>query len=1022
MKRHKWAFIILIFLCVLTAIRLSWMHFLTTINYEDTPIAKEGILDLRGIEFNDKKSLRLDGEWEFYPSEFFTTTEEFQSKSTGHITVPNSWNTEFQDEDSSSFYYGTYRLRILIDNNTKEIFGLRINQKYNNATATYVNGELVGESGQPATELESYIGSNVPYTVSFKPDSNEIELIIHATSYRSSGGILKPIYLGTLDSIQYRTNLSIGLQLLLCGVLLLQSIYAAIMYFMNFRPRQGLLYFSIMLICAIISVLTSDDKLLFRLISVEYDLVVRITFLSYVGVGLLIPLIINKLFPIKSNKLLLRYYTIFCILYALFISVASPRSILLSTKVLFYVIFICSIIVATSLLRKATIHKGESLFLLLGCLSIGVNIIWTLIHNYFSIETLHYPFDLIIALLCFAAFWFKRFSRFASDAQQLAKKLRLENKRKDEFLVNTSHELRNPLHAITNVIQTILEDKTKPVHDEHRKQLSVLNNVGKRMSFMLNDLLDVTRLKEKTIPLNIQKTSLPSVVSGVTDMAKFMIEGKPIQLHVKIPDGFPDVLADETRLIQIIFNLLHNAIKYTDEGDIMVRATTQRDKAYIHIEDTGVGIQKNDLIDIFNPYVQTSENHKRVSGGFGLGLSICKQLVELHKGEIWVESSPGKGSIFTFTLPISKDGDVSIEHNNHPSILMENEIATTITDLKHVDNEDIQGKLKILVVDDDPVNINILHSILGRDGKYAITGITNPHETLKKLEEDAYDLVITDVMMPHISGYELTQMIRERFSISELPVLLLTARARTEDILAGFQSGANDYVTKPVDSMELKARVQALTALKVTIEEHIRMEGAWLHSQIQPHFIFNTLNSIAALGEIDIAKMQKLLSEFSQYLRLSIDFHNTDPVIPLERELSLVRSYLYIEQTRFANRLNIEWKLDSNTDLFLPPLSIQPLVENAVKHGILKLPKGGTITIQLKEELTYIDISITDNGIGMTEERTNQLLSDVNKDGRTSVGLRNVDTRLKQLYGKGLIIQSEPNQGTKVSFHIPKKE
>ncbi|MBO0995002.1 ATP-binding protein [Bacillus sp. SD088] len=1016
-KPSKWSFFIIIFLIIITAIRFSWMSFLTTLDYKDSPHAHHGVLDLRGWDFNDRETLQLNGEWDFYPSTFITSSEQLNKPATRFITVPSNWNTSFEKDDS--FHYGTYRLRILLDDNDEKFWGLLINQKYNNASAIYVNGQLIGKAGQVATSVKNYKGSNVPFTAPFNLDNNEIELMIHASSNKSSGGIINPIHFGSMDAIQHRKLLSEGLQLLLCGVLLLHSVYAAILYFIRFKPRQGLLFFSLLLLCTIISVLSSDDKLLFRWIPVDYDWRTRITFLSYIGVGAFIPHIINKLFPINSNKQLLRYFTAFCIIYALFMLVAPPRTIILSTRVLFYVVFACSIIISILILRKVKIPKEESIFLILGCLSIGVNIIWTLIHN-FTTTTMHYPFDLIIALLCFAAFWFKRFSRIASDAKHLAEKLQLENQRKDDFLVNTSHELRNPLHGISNVIQSLLDDKTAPLHKEHRRRLSILDNVAKRMSFMLNDLLDVTRLKEKTIPLHIEKIFIQTVVAGVIDMTKLMAEGKAVQLRIDIPDSFPPVAADETRLIQILFNLIHNAVKFTDEGTITVRATIHQEMAYIKIEDTGIGIQEKEMAHIFKPYEQATVNKERGSGGFGLGLSICKQLVQLQNGDLTVQSTPGKGSVFTFTLPLFKGA-----HNAKIStsqIIKENtELAATITDsLQSNSTKNAQGKQKILIVDDDPINVGILQSILAGEENCLIIGVTSAKQAIEKFQTESYDLVIADVMMPQISGYELTQLIRKSFSISELPVLLLTARTRTEDILAGFQAGANDYVTKPVASLELKARVQALIKLKVSIEEHIRMEGAWLQSQIQPHFIFNTLNSIAALGELDISKMQQLLDEFNNYLRLSFDFHNADPVIPLEQELSLVRSYLYIEKTRFGNRLTIKWRLDTNATILLPPLSIQPLVENAVKHGILKLAEGGTISIDIIEHSSDIEVSITDNGVGMTAEKINRLLTREKASERTSVGLRNVHSRLMKLYGKGLSVQSELDHGTTISFRIPK--
>lgn len=1003
----------MIFILFITAIRLSWIGFLTKLDYPQSPTVNQGVLDLRGWEFSNQQTLPLNGQWEFYPSTLLTSKDQLKNKPIDYLIVPNNWEKVFKDDH---FYqYGTYRLRILVDNKDSDTFGIRIN-KLNNASAIYVNGQLVGKSGQVSTTEERHKGSNIPYTALIKPTNNEIDLMIQVSSNRNNGGIFKPIRFGTIEAVRYQTLISMGLQLLLCLILGLHSVYACILYFIRPSLNKGLLYFSLLLLCAVVSVLSSDDKLLYKWIDVQYDWEVKITFLSYIGVGAFIPLIINRLYPSDTKDIKLQYFIIYCLLYALFVLITPTNYILLSSKVLLLAVLILPIIISTIKLQTAMIDKSESIFLILGCSSIGINIIWATLKSNTVLEMMHYPFDLIAAILCFAAFWFKRFFRISSEAKQLAEKLQLENNCKDEFLVNTSHELKNPLHGMINIIQLLLENNKKSVSNEQQNQLSLLLNVSKRMSLMLNDLLDITRLKEKNIQLHMQRVQLEAVVIGVRDLANTMIDGKPIQIRVKIPASFPPVMADETRLVQILFNLIHNAVKFTDEGNITIRATVDNKMAQIHIEDTGIGIDNDILSNIFKPYEQALVNSTRASSGFGLGLSICKQLVELHKGTLSVQSTPGKGSIFTFTLPLFQHSN---EHEKKQSLFIESDLKVdaNIEIATSKEDEYPSGKRKILAVDDDPINLKVLASILEKD--YAVTTVTSGHLAMVKLETESYDLVISDVMMPGVSGYELTRLIRQRFSFSELPVLLLTARSQTVDILAGFQSGANDYIAKPVDSWELRARAHALTKLKVSIEEHLRMEGAWLQSQIHPHFIFNTLNSIAALADIDVPKMQELLEEFSHYLRLSFDFHNADPVVPLHQELSFVRSYLYIEKVRFGNRLSIQWEIDKDLEVFLPPLSVQPLVENAVKHGVLKKEKGGTVSIHIKRHSDHILVSVIDNGKGMTRKEIDELFIKKKLLEHTSVGLQNVDRRLKQLYGKGLIIQSIPNNGTTVSFYIP---
>ncbi|MFD1905138.1 histidine kinase [Paenibacillus rhizoplanae] len=301
---------------------------------------------------------------------------------------------------------------------------------------------------------------------------------------------------------------------------------------------------------------------------------------------------------------------------------------------------------------------------------------------------------------------------------------------------------------------------------------------------------------------------------------------------------------------------------------------------------------------------------------------------------------------------------------------------------------------------------------------YQLTSVLSGQEALMRLEEESWDLLITDVMMPGMSGYELTRRVRERYPVSELPVLLLTARAMREEIYYGFQQGANDYVTKPVDSLELKYRVTGLARLKQTIDHSLRLEVAYLQAQIRPHFLFNALNSIATLSTIDICQMQQLIEAFSSYLRSSFDLMNTGRLVHLKQELSLVEAYLYIEQVRFGERLEVKWQRNYTGLLRVPPLILQPLVENAVRHGLLSLIEGGTLTIRIEKEGEQVRLTVQDNGKGMEQGQIERLLMK-HKDKNSGIGIWNTNRRLIERYGQGLFIQSRPGFGTTVSFMIP---
>lgn len=1032
MTKKKGFAIILIFLLTITGIRLTWMHVQRTI---DHPIAVDGILDLRGWKLPQNETIRLDGEWTFYPSQLVSPddlsadTQNTVPQQT--IQVPGDWKSAFSDQPGASFRVGTYRLRMWMSddqaNQRENVLKMRIGDM-SRASAIYVNGKLLGGLGTPADTTDHYKPDNRPYSVTLPSDTTHYDIVIHVSNHTSRGGIVKSIRLGTEQAIDARTTLSISLQLGLCVVFLVHALYALMLYFMR-AGNRGLLYFALLLICAIISVLVADDKLLYHLVPLPYEAKIKLFIWSYVGVVSFMPLLIKHMFSDKIGEKALRWFSGFTLTYAVSVIFTPSQYSLALTPVFINAIFIISVVLTAYMLRIMMKKDPDAVYLLLACASIGVNIAWTTLRPAAWNDMIHYPFDLLVTALAFAAFWFKRFFRANAETKQLAQRLQLANEQKDDFLVNTSHELRNPLHGMINITQSVLEDRITPIDERHRSRLETQLTVAKRMAVLLDDLLDVTRLKENAIQLQLRPVPIQSVAVGVAEMLKYMLDGKHIELVIDIDDDFPAVKADENRLIQILFNLLHNAVKFTVEGRIFVYVEKDDRVAHIHVEDTGVGIDEETKQKIFEPYVRGGQ--KWAEDGIGIGLSICKQLVELHGGALGVDSTIGKGTVFTVTLPLWQDTLPVVDDEKvttsrsrkETAAAMENRADLNTPDQNHQINQlSDQIKPRILIVDDDTVNLNVLLEVLGSE-KYDITSVTTGSEAIAELETNHFDLVISDVMMPNMSGYALTDHIRKRFSISELPILLLTARNRLEDKLAGFQSGANDYVVKPVDAWELRSRVRAWTELQLSIKQRLQIEAAWLQAQIQPHFLFNTLNSIAALGTIDTKEMLDLLDQFSQYLRMSFDFHNQDQVISVHRELELVQSYLYIEKVRFGDRLHMHWEVDKDIHFSVPPVSIQTLVENAINHGILSRGSGGTLTIRLADVGDHFEVCIVDDGVGMSEEHIERALDESAGVGKgRGIGLRNTNRRLKQLYGRGIQIVSAPGKGTTVCFHIPKSK
>lgn len=1011
-----------LFILLLTGIRLTWI---LSGWPQERPLAVQGVLDLRELSWN--APILLEGEWIFYPERFLLRGETGQAVTEGVTAVlPGSWDGLFADSRQMTGY-GSYRLLIRLGDPIKRKLAVAMPTTIA-ASELYADGVKIGEAGTPGTTARDTTASESLYSVTFETDKSEVELVIHMANFSNAvqGGLPYSIQFGTEDAVMSDKQFNMAMQLLVCIVLLIHVVYALILFGMGARQR-ALLTFSALVICAVMTVLVTDDKLLVTWMELPYNVSLRLNVLGYIWVAALLVSFVHQLYP----KLMKRPWHIYYGALTLALTVATallPTAYITLVDLFTLPFMLGGFLYAPFLMLRATLRVDRNaIFLWLGFVSLAVNLIWGITRaNSYGLRYLHfYPIDFIVVFLAFAAYWFRLYFNNLQQTALLADELRKADKQKNDFLANTSHELRNPLHGMINIARSVLEEQH--VRPESQEKLELLITVGKRMSLLLNDILDLDRLRSKGLPLQPRAVRAQGPAAGVIDMMSFMTEGKQIELRNEIPEDFPPVLADENRLVQILFNLLHNAVKFTERGYVVIRGSIRDDRAVLEVEDTGIGIDLDTQKRLFKPYEQADSSMTAMGSGIGLGLSISKQLANLHGGALEVESEPGRGSIFRLTLPLAKDAVPAAVQppNKAGDVTAAQELAAAYStpDLEQLAAalEPEAGKPRVLVVDDDPVNLRILEGMLPRH-QYQVSAVYSGLEAIKLIDASEWDLVVADVMMPRMSGYELTRTIRMRFSMSELPVLLLTARSQPEDIAAGFQAGANDYVAKPADSLELQYRVRALTELKLTTSERLRMEAAWLQAQVQPHFLFNTLNSIAALSEMDTSRMRLLLDVFGKYLQASFDFRNSDRLVPLDRELALVRAYLFIEQERFGDRLNIEWEVpDRLLNAQVPPLSIQTLVENGVRHGILRQVKGGTVRIGVKDAGDHVEVQVSDDGIGIEERILHQVLGDV-PEGFAGIGLRNTDRRLRQIYGKGLDIRSVPGQGTTITFRAGRPE
>ncbi|MDX1696623.1 MAG: 7TM diverse intracellular signaling domain-containing protein, partial [Ketobacteraceae bacterium] len=355
-----------------------------------------------------------------------------------------------------------------------------------------------------------------------------------------------------------------------------------------------------------------------------------------------------------------------------------------------------------------------------------------------------------------------------SNLQAMNRQARIEHlkrmdKLKDDFLANTSHELRTPLNAIIGIADSMLDSDKGNLDEKDRRNLTLISTSGYRLANLVNDILDFSKLKEKDITLSRQVIDLRKMTDTVIELSRPLLEGKDVALRNEIPDDLPLVSADEGRVYQILYNLIGNAIKFTQSGTVRVAGKAESGELVISVHDTGIGIEADKYEEVFRAFEQADSSIDREFGGTGLGLAITRQLVELHGGRIWVVSEPGRGSCFSFTLPdivdeqeaearspssnrivsglskrMSEIAHFGVSGRSMPSGQDAIEVLNDASSLHYAKSD--QRVYRVLLVDDDKVNIEVLQNQLNSP-RYECHAATSGYDALSVFAEVPFDIV-----------------------------------------------------------------------------------------------------------------------------------------------------------------------------------------------------------------------------------------------------------------------------------------
>lgn len=665
---------------------------------------------------------------------------------------------------------------------------------------------------------------------------------------------------------------------------------------------------------------------------------------------------------------------------------------------------------------------------------------------------------------------------------------------KSKFFANISHELRTPITLILAPTEMMLSRNLGKLTKDQEKYLTIMQTNSLRLLKLINNLLDLAKVDAGKMELYYNRADFAKYVNEVVFSVSPMAEKKSLDLRFSCEEVIPEFFFDADKIEKVILNLVFNALKFTEKGEITVSCSRQENDVLVKVSDSGIGIPKEHMPKLFSRFSQADSSASRKYEGTGIGLALSRELVELHHGKIWAESEEGRGTTFLFTIPIyTQLEDVPGALDRRTEIVpvpekrreedwtksLETQADYVTTDIVREaaplpeETSRTDSRHRLLLVEDNPNMLSYIASQL--KDEYQLLFAKDGREGVERAMSEVPDLVISDVMMPYKDGYQLCREVKEEPRTCHIPIILLTAKTGLSTKIEGLEHGADDYLTKPFNSQELRARVRSLINLR-KLEREIQLRNYQLEETLRElketqsqlvqsekmaalgllvAGVAHEINNPVSFAKGSLAIVRRSLEQIKTADRLSLAektelFEDIDISVQvikngLDRTENIIRnlktfvrkdeavlkpfdlhegleSTLQLFQHEITHRITIRREYGKVSPIDAIPGQINQAFMNVLQNAVQSIPDRGEVFIKTEQEGDYARISVRDTGSGISEKDLPHIFDPfftTKEVGRgTGLGMTITYKIIENHHGK-IEVKSKIGSGTEVVISLP---